>query len=82
MASYIKAPLGPDGIVVMRGALVKVEDRASATEVVHGDTDILLEKAREGWPELEWQAEKVSATKSIVKGDAKPKVKGDAKRKR
>jgi hypothetical protein len=73
MASYIKAPLGPDGIVVMRGKLEKVESRGSATEVVHGDTDILLEKAREGWPELEWHAQKVSATKSIVKGDVKRK---------
>jgi len=70
MTFYIKAPLDPGGIVVLRGKMERVEGRANATEVVYGDATFLQEQAREGWPDLDWQIEKVSETKYVVKGEA------------
>jgi hypothetical protein len=71
MTSYIKAPLGSDGIVVMRGRMEKVEGRANATEVVYGDADFLQQRAYEQWPGLDWQIEKVNENKYVVKGEPK-----------
>lgn len=70
MTSYIKAPLAPGGIVELRGRMEKVEDRADATEVVHGDATFLQEQACKGWPSLNWQIEKIDGTKYIIRGDA------------
>jgi hypothetical protein len=66
MAYYLKAPLGPDGIVVTRGKIEKVEGRASATEVVYGDADFLQRRAFEQWPDLDWQIEKIGDKKYVV----------------
>ena len=71
MTSFIKAPLGPDGIVVTRGKMEKVEGRANATEFVYGDADFLQGQAFEAWPDLDWQIEKVSEKKYVVRGDPK-----------
>jgi hypothetical protein len=71
MTVYIKAPLGPGGIVEVRGKMERLEGRANATEVVYGDATFLQEQAYKGWPDLDWQIEKVSENKYIIKGDAK-----------
>ncbi len=68
MTFYIRAPLSPDGVVVMRGKMEKVEGRSNATEVVYGDAQFLQQRAAEGWPELDWEIEKVSENKHIVIG--------------
>jgi len=52
----------------MRGKMEKVEGRSNATEVVYGDAQFLQQRAAEGWPELDWEIEKVSENKHIVIG--------------
>jgi hypothetical protein len=69
MTVYVKAPLGPGGIVELRGKMEKVEGRANATEVVYGDATFLQEQAYKGWPDLDWQIEKISENKYVVIGD-------------
>lgn len=68
MTFYIKAPLDSDGIVVTRGIMEKVEDRASATKVVYGDASFLEGRAYEQWPDLDWKIEEVGDQKYFVYG--------------
>lgn len=70
MTSYVKAPLGPDGIVELRGKMEIVEERTSATHLVYGDATFLQGKAYDGWPDVDWQIERIDDKKYIIKGDA------------
>jgi hypothetical protein len=69
MTLYIRAPLGPDGIVVEQGKMELVEGRGDATEMVFGDADFLEGKAYEKRPDLKWQKEKLDNKKFVVRGD-------------
>lgn len=69
MTLYVKAPLGPDGIVLVQGKMELVGSRVEATEVVFGDADFLEGKAYEARPDLKWQKEKTEGKRYIVKGE-------------
>jgi hypothetical protein len=69
MTLYVKAPRGPDGVVVTRGTMELVEGRSNATEMVFGDADFLEGKAYEKRPDLKWQKETLANKKYIVRGD-------------
>jgi hypothetical protein len=66
MTVYIHAPLGPDGIVVLRGEMERVDDRANASEVVYGDAAFLQEQAYKQWPDIDWQILKISEKRYVV----------------
>jgi hypothetical protein len=69
MTYFIKAPLGSEGIVEMRGKMEIVDAREGATELVYGDATFVQGQALNGWPDVDWQVEKISEKKYIVKGD-------------
>src|SRR5258708_293809 len=66
---YVKAPLDNGGIVVTRGKMEIVDNRANATELVFGDADFLEGVALNERPGVHWQKEEVGRGKYIVKGD-------------
>jgi hypothetical protein len=69
MPIYVKAPLGPDGVVLNQGEMELVGSRSDATEMVFGDADFLEGNAYEARPDLKWQKEKVDNKKYVVRGD-------------
>ena len=69
MPSYIRVPLAPGGIAPKRGTFERVYARDDATEMEEGDAKYLRGKAYDEWHELDWQIEKVSDRKYIVRAD-------------
>jgi hypothetical protein len=67
MTFYIRAPIGSGDTVSSK--IERVPSRDYATELEYADAEDFRLQALVTWAELDWQIEKVSATKYIVKGE-------------
>jgi hypothetical protein len=67
MPFYVRVPLGSGDTVSSK--IERVSSRDSATVLEYADAEDIREQALVTWTELNWQIEKVSATKYIVKGE-------------
>jgi hypothetical protein len=69
MNCYIRVPLAPGGVAVVKGAFERVFARDDATGMEEADANYLKGKAYTEWHELDWQIEKISERKYIVKAE-------------
>jgi hypothetical protein len=67
MTFYIRVPLGSGDTVSSKTE--RVSSRDNATELEYADAEDFRLQAFMTWTEFNWQIEKVSATKYIVRGE-------------
>lgn len=65
---YLRVPPLISGTTV-RGKIERVAARDNATELEYNDAEDFRVEAFVRWTEFNWEIEKVSATKYIVKGE-------------
>lgn len=71
MAFYLSVPVSDHGIADYTGKVELIDLRTDASALLYGDAAYLQGMAQDKWADLDWQIERVSSRRYLVKGESK-----------